>query len=215
MLYRLIQKPMIIKVCGMREPQNIAELERLGIDMMGFIFYPQSSRYAGDRPPVETAPGIKRVGVFVNETPQRIAEVVRDYHLDVVQLHGSETPQFCESLKASGYVVIKVISVSVAADLVAAQDYHTHVDYVLFDTRCIGYGGSGTQFDWGILANYRGETPFLLSGGISPESAQALLDFKHPGFAGIDLNSRFEIAPALKDIAVLESFIQKFKKSIQ
>jgi phosphoribosylanthranilate isomerase len=112
-------------------------------------------------------------------------------------------------------VVIKAISVSVAADLAAAQDYQTHVDYVLFDTRCAGYGGSGEQFDWNILSHYRGNTPFLLSGGIAPESAEALLDFKHTSFAGIDLNSRFEIAPALKDIAVLDSFIQKFKTSIQ
>lgn len=205
---------MIIKVCGMREPQNIAEVERLGIDMIGFIFYPHSSRYVGAHPPVETTPGIKRVGVFVDETPQNISRFVRDYRLDAVQLHGSETPQFCELLKAAGHTVIKAISVSAAADLVAALAYQPHVDYVLFDTRCPGYGGSGTQFDWGILANYRGETPFLLSGGIAPESAEALLAIKHPRFAGIDINSRFEIAPALKDIDVLKTFIQKLKKSI-
>lgn len=206
---------MIIKVCGMREPQNIAELERLGIDMMGFIFYPLSRRYAGDRPAINTAAGIRRVGVFVDESSKKMQEIAEEYRLEVLQLHGKESPQQCASLRAAGYAVIKAISVASAADLRAAQAYQSYADYLLFDTACSGYGGSGAQFNWEMLSHYRGELPFLLSGGIAPESADALKLIQHPRFSGIDINSRFEIAPAIKDIKAIQSFIQTIKPSIK
>ena len=207
----------LIKVCGMRDGENIRAVEALGIDMMGFIFWPKSSRFVSRRPdylPTQC----KRVGVFVDEDIEQVRRMVDDYGLSVVQLHGHESPAFVRQLRSlcgDSIAIIKAISVSSREDIAAYKDYAACVDYFLFDTKCPTVGGSGQQFDWSMLAAYDGETPFLLSGGIGPDDAPRLRQaFALDGFPaekciGIDLNSRFEMAPALKDVAALRRFLSQ------
>lgn len=202
---------MKIKLCGMREPDNIRAAARLPLGWMGFVFYPPSPRYAGALPPVllsESWPEtIRKTGVFVNETEERIHDIARRYGLDTLQLHGKESPDSCRRLRLSGREVIKAFSVAGAADLAACAAYEGCCDYYLFDTKTPHYGGSGCRFDWNLLAAYRGDTPFLLSGGIGEEQLGQLRRFSHPCWAGIDLNSRFETVPGKKDTGKIGRFL--------
>lgn len=205
---------MIIKVCGMREPENIRAIEQTGTDWMGFIFFPRSARYVAQCP--EYLPEqCRRIGVFVNESTEKILLKAKEFGLHYIQLHGKETPEQCRKLKAAGLGVIKVFSIAQESDLQPVICYESICDYFLFDTACSEYGGSGKKFNWEILQAYQGETPFLLSGGIHPDSLSALLQFKHRQWAGIDLNSGFETAPALKDATSLHTFIKQLKQKIQ
>ncbi len=203
---------MIIKVCGMREPDNITQLATLQPDWMGLIFYPSSPRYAGNLPAaaVREIP-CRKVGVFVNATTEEILEKVNTYRLDFVQLHGEETPDDCYAIQKRGIAVIKAFPVSSAEDLSATTPYEGRADYFLFDTRSAGYGGSGRSFDWSLLSRYTSQTPFLLSGGIHPGCLGCLRQFSHPHWAGIDLNSGFETAPGQKDIPSLRSFMHALR----
>ena len=205
----------LIKVCGMREADNIRAVEELGVDWMGFIFWPRSSRYVAERPACLPTKA-KRVGVFVDAPIDEVRAKVDEYTLDIVQLHGHEHPDYVRTLRADGGhpVVMKALSIATPADMAAYQPYEGLVDYFLFDTKCLTVGGSGRHFDWSLLAAYDGKTPFLLSGGIGPNDIPRLRDFlasSNPAAAhcaGIDLNSRFETAPGLKDITKLQAFIQ-------
>lgn len=202
---------MIIKVCGMREPENIRAIEQAGADWMGFIFFPQSVRHVSHRP--EYLPEqCHRIGVFVNESSENILLKAQEFGLHHIQLHGRETPEQCRKLKAAGLGIIKVFSIAREIDLRPVGCYEGICDYFLFDTACSGYGGSGKTFNWNILQAYRGKTPFLLSGGLRPGSLSSLLQFKHEQWAGIDLNSGFETAPALKDAAAVHTFINQLKQ---
>lgn len=209
---------MRVKVCGMRSPQNIQAVAQLEIDWMGFIFYERSPRAIADDTPAETLQlpserRIRRVGVFVDASAERILSTCRRYGLDVVQLHGHESPELCHTLQKRGYGVIKALPIdNDPADLAATIAYEGRVDYFLFDTRCASYGGSGQAFDWSLLERYEGETPFLLSGGLRPESLDAIKAFHHPRLAGIDLNSGFESAPGIKDDQLLRTFIKQLKQ---
>ena len=205
---------MIIKVCGMREPQNIREVAALAINWIGFIFYERSKRFVERCPTEQQATDSeqlspKKVGVFVNATIESMMEKASAYKLDYLQLHGNESPEDCHTLQKRGYSLIKAFPIATKEDFEKTREYEGRVDYFLFDTRCEGYGGSGKRFDWSILTEYEGETPFLLSGGIRPENAEAIRNFRHPRFAGIDLNSGFEIEPGLKDVDKLKNFIQQ------
>ncbi len=200
----------LIKVCGMREGENILSVEALGVDLIGFIFYPKSPRYVRELP--TTLPSeARRVGVFVNEELAEIERLARFFELDYAQLHGSESPQFCASVATLGIKVIKAFSVNENFDFSSTEPYEQWCDMFVFDTKCSGYGGSGEQFDWSILKRYTGATPFLLSGGISADSAEALKSFDHPQAVGYDLNSRFEISPAVKDAELLKHFLEQLK----
>lgn len=204
---------MLIKVCGMREAENIRQVETLGIDWMGFIFYPRSPRFVGETFIEATSEQpVRRVGVFVNASPEEMIETARKYKLDYLQLHGNESADDCYALQKRGFALIKAFSIASEKDLEKTADYEGRVDYFLFDTKCEGYGGSGKQFDWSVLAAYKGSTPFLLSGGLRPESLEALRHFHHPRLAGIDLNSGFETAPGMKDVAKLKGFVEEVKK---
>jgi phosphoribosylanthranilate isomerase len=150
--------------------------------------------------------------------PQNIVTRVYNYSLDYVQLHGNESAVMIENLKrtlipdiAPDIKIIKALSIHEKDDVKRWREYEGVVDMLLFDTKCKTVGGSGEQFDWSVLEAYDGNIPFLLSGGIGPEDAERVLQFKHPQFAGIDLNSRFETAPAVKDIEKLRAFIEKVK----
>ncbi len=223
---------MVIKVCGMRDAQNIREVSQLGVDMIGMVFYPKSPRYvemqsshAGIIPDyvkedinIKSAKSPARVGVFVDDMVQNIVTRVVNYHLDYVQLHGNEPREMCENLRLTldpdirpGIKIIKAISVSDASDIQKYKEYVGAVDLFLFDTKCKTVGGSGQQFDWQVLEQYDGEIPFLLSGGIGPEDASRLHAFHHPKCIGIDLNSRFEIEPGVKDVEKLKGFLNEMQ----
>jgi phosphoribosylanthranilate isomerase len=282
----------LIKVCGMRDAQNIREVAALGVNLIGLIFYPKSPRYvesissdAGIIPdysslnsltpkPLSKGEGSdmldkqlkaeetegearnkqieseqlkstqskapfnkvttplsfgegqggeaaipKFVGVFVNDMPQNIITAVYNYHLSYVQLHGDESPVMIDNMRRTlvpdivpQIKIIKAISVSCAEDLKRCEQYEGPVDLFLFDTKCKGYGGSGQKYDWSVLEAYTGQTPFLLSGGIGPDDADRLRDFHHPQCIGIDLNSKFETAPGMKDINLLQNFLHQLNK---
>ena len=218
----------------MRDGENIRQVAELGIDWIGMIFWDKSPRnvtmiptYAGIIPdrgslttpfPSESKEGLepKYVGVFVDEMPQSIITRVVNYKLDLIQLHGHETPTMIRNLRRTldpdirpGVKFIKAISVGSRDDIAAYSDYESCVDYFLFDTKCKTVGGSGEQFDWSVLDAYDGDVPFLLSGGIGPDDAERVRNFHHPKCIGIDLNSRFETEPALKDIQKLKSFLEQ------
>jgi len=226
---------MLIKVCGMREPSNIRDVCNLGIDLLGFIFYPKSPRYvnsisthAGIIPNMSddkittASSAIQKVGVFVDEMPQTVITHAYNYHLDYLQLHGSESPVYIDNLRRTlvhdilpSIKIIKALSISTAEDIERWRDYEGHVDMFLFDTQCKGYGGSGKQFDWSVLEGYDGNIPFLLSGGITPDDVERIRQFHHPQFVGIDLNSGFEDEPGIKNIEKLNTFIANIKQQQQ
>jgi len=204
---------MIIKICGMRQANNIREVEQLEADWMGFIFYPPSPRYVSDLPAYLPRKQ-KRVGVFVNAEKDFILEHVNHFHLDLIQLHGNETPTCCSDIKKAARIpIIKAFGIAEETDFTALSTYEGHVDYFLFDTRCTMAGGSGKTFDHTLLNRYEGHTGFLLSGGLGPDDAEEINNFSHPAFVGIDLNSRFEQQPALKSVEKLYTFLSKIKRN--
>ncbi len=212
----------------MRDADNIRDISALGVDMIGLIFYPPSPRYvqqfssgAGIIP--DYAPDMGktplRVGVFVDDMPQNIVTRVYNYKLDYIQLHGNEPRETLENLRATidpdikpKIKIIKAISVSSAEDIKKYKEYVGAADLFLFDTKCKTVGGSGEQFDWQVLQAYDGDVPFLLSGGIGPDDAERIKNFHHPKCIGIDLNSKFEIEPALKNVVKLKQFLVKVKR---
>ena len=230
---------MIVKVCGMRDSENIRQVAELGVDWLGFIFWPSSPRYVSMIPtnagiipdrgtlaqPSTTDTTPKRVGVFVDEMAQNIITRVVNFQLDMVQFHGHETPTLIRNLRHTldpdirpGIRFIKAISVGCREDVATYKNYADCVDYFLFDTKCKTVGGSGQQFDWSVLDAYDGEQPFLLSGGIDPDDAPRLKEWLTVGgnpvaakCLGIDLNSRFETAPAVKDVQRLRTFLEQLR----
>ena len=200
----------------MREADNIREVEQLStincqlsINWMGFIFWPRSSRYVSEKPdylPISC----KRVGVFVDEDIEQVKRTADEFQLDMIQLHGHERPDYIRQL--SGRKFIKAFNIATKVDLEAVKPYEGIVDYFLFDTKGPSVGGNGAKFDWTVLADYVGATPFLLSGGIGPDDAARVRNFSHPRCIGIDLNSRFETAPAVKDTTALQRFLSQLSQ---
>ena len=206
---------MIVKVCGMREAENIRAVEALGVDWMGFIFWEHSSRNVGQRP-AYLPERAKRVGVFVDESLDVVCQHVEAFGLDVVQLHGSESPAYLRDLRSScdaRLLIVKAFSIATRDDLLQTSLYEGLAGYFLFDTKAQLVGGNGRKFDWSVLAHYDGSTPFLLSGGIGPDDASRLSAFSHPRLAGIDLNSRFEAAPAQKNVELLKQFLYDIQQN--
>lgn len=205
---------MKIKVCGMKDPENINQLGLLPIDFMGLIFYPKSPRYAVnlDACKLSVLPdSVEKVGVFVNEDIQTIVSLINKYKLTHIQLHGVESPDFCIECRQQGVKVIKAFNVSEVSDLEIVKDYADSCDYFLFDTKTPQHGGSGLKFDWKILNEYHGTIPFFLSGGISESDIINIQNLSLPQLYALDLNSRFEIEPGMKDIQKLNNFISHFK----
>lgn len=205
----------MIKVCGMRDSANVGQLAELKPDYMGFIFYSDSKRFIGT-PGTElfslvNSP-VKKVGVFVNEAMDVVADKVLQYQLDAVQLHGEETGEFCRSFKIflhnmqteKHVEIIKAFGVSEEFDFKALSAYEDFVDYFLFDTKTALHGGSGVGFDWDLLKRYNGTKPYFLSGGLSLENIEKVALLKDIRLYGVDLNSRFEIEPGVKDIEMLK-----------
>lgn len=202
---------MEIKVCGMRDPENIRELiDQVKPDWMGLIFYPKSPRFVSDQSANQFAGfPVKKVGVFVNEAESEILKRIKDFDLSAVQLHGQETPDFVESLsKKTSAEIWKVVSVQDQIDWQSLKSYMPFVSKFLFDTATSAHGGSGQKFDWTILETYPFDKGFLLSGGLDEESVEEIsaLAEKLPQLQGVDLNSRFEDAPGVKNIEKLKFF---------
>ncbi len=208
----------LIKVCGMRDAQNIEQIALLCPDFIGFIFYPRSQRYVRQSDlsteqldvvlPRDLPTSIKRVGVFVESPDAEVERIAIHWKLDFVQLHGNESPAFCQKLKEKGFNIIKVFSVGKEGiSLTHMSMYEGLVDYFLFDTQSPNYGGTGHKFDWETLKTYDLKTPFLLSGGISLQDIEKLKGHIHHNCIGFDINSKFEIEPAQKNSALIKEFI--------
>lgn len=194
----------------MKYVDNINELALLNINYMGLIFYEKSPRFVDALIHVNLPNTIQKVGVFVNAHKDYILQTAKEFELSKIQLHGNETPEMCANLK-SQFTIIKAFSIATSDDFEQTKTYENACDYFLFDTKTSQYGGSGQKFDWNILNSYTGNKPFYLSGGISAEDVAQIKAIKHPALWAIDLNSRFEIAPALKDIKKLEQFINNIQ----
>lgn len=225
-----------IKVCGMRDAGNIREVERLGIDMMGFICWERSPRYVAEVPAY--LPKCPRVGVFVDPSLDYVQQQAEAFGFSYIQLHGSESPEFCKAVREkTGCKIIKAISLPRPLQRRGERSKACDIDgldtdeelqrlfpppleglgeaFLLFDTKCPTHGGSGRKFSWDVLRDYRGELPFLLSGGIGPEDVESLRMFLHPKCLGIDINSRFETEPGIKDVEKIRTFINAIRKHEQ
>ncbi len=213
---------MKIKICGMRDKENIAQLAALQPDYMGFIFYPFSKRFVGnllDEEQISALPShIRKTGVFVNESKDMIRAAINKYVLDAIQLHGDESAEEVKDIYVQNnnphvihVKIIKAFSIDENFDFATVHDYKTYCDYFLFDTKTSGYGGSGEKFDWKILKKYDNEVPFFLSGGLGLEDIATIKKIKGLNIYGIDVNSKAEISPALKDISMLKEIISMVK----
>jgi len=204
-----------VKVCGMTDHLNLISVVGKGPDYIGYIFYPPSPRWVGRDPDTSLfrdVPGtVKRVGVFVDESPDVVIRTAKSAGLHVVQLHGNESPQICGQIASEGLSVIKAFGLGMVADNEKFSQYSNSADYFLFDTRSLQKGGSGRKFDWGILDNYTVDKPFFLSGGIGIEDAEAIRDLGNRGLFAVDINSRFEMKPGIKDAELVGLFIDRIK----
>lgn len=198
-----------MKVCGLTSAEDVRRLAGLGVAYAGFIFYDRSPRFAEGKLEAEAlraVSGIRKVGVFVNAAPDYILSMKEKYGLDLLQLHGDETPEDCRLLRME-VPVIKAFRLRTKEDMRLPEAYQEVSDYFLFDAPGRLYGGNGTLFNWALLQDYRLHVPFFLSGGIGPEQAAGLREFAHPALHAIDINSRFETAPGKKNMEDIKRFL--------
>lgn len=201
-----------IKVCGMRDAENISQLVQLPINYIGFIFFHKSPRFVGeDFDPAITRQvpaSIKKTGVFVNASEEYVSEKIEKYSLDAVQLHGSESPEYCSKFIDRAEVV-KAFGIDETFDFTRLDAYADACNYFLFDTKSKQHGGTGKKFEWSVLDKYNGSKPLFMSGGIGPgDAGESSVLSKLPVYA-LDLNSKFETAPAMKNIEELAAFISE------
>ncbi len=204
-----MEKNLKIKVCGLNDYVNIQEVVQLQPDFLGFIFYSLSKRNFTLKalPPIPEE--VKKVGVFVNPSFDEVIRKVKFYNLDFVQLHGQESPDFCEQLKYKGIEIIKAFGINEKFDFHILKSYEPYCIYFLLDAE---KGGSGKSFDWKLLKKYKNQTSFLLAGGISLENLNEVLNLNHPQMIGLDWNSQWEILPGIKDISLLKQGFQNIRK---
>ena len=196
----------------MKFTENREQVEKLPVDMLGFIFYPPSKRYVGENPQFGLFNSEKsKVGVFVDESAFEILVMAKNVGFNWVQLHGNENPKTCKLLKKHGLKIIKAFNVDEMFQFHKTKDYEQVADFFLFDAKSNLSGGSGQKFNWEILNQYKGNTSFFLSGGIKPEDAEEIKKITHPKLYGVDINSCFEDEPGLKNIEKLKMFIMEIK----
>jgi phosphoribosylanthranilate isomerase len=204
-----------VKVCGMNDPLNVKAIAEAKPDFMGFIFFSGSPRYVGAAPDMalfhNVPSGIKKIGVFFNEDNHKILDVILRTGLDMIQLHGDESPVSCFQLQSSGLSVIKSFNIDHNFSFEILKHYFPCCDYFLFDTKSEKHGGSGRKFNWEKLKEYSLDKPFFLSGGISPEDTGVIKSLCTRGFFAVDINSRFEISPGIKDADRVSTFINEIK----
>lgn len=220
----MINDSLRIKVCGMREQLNIQVLAQLSVDFIGLIFYEKSSRFIAEKTKEqnflkgnfftkEKVPQkIKKVGVFVDESVERVIHLAREYQLDYVQLHGKENIFYCKKIKKAGIRIIKAFAIDENFSFTNLKAYEYYCDYFLFDTKGKLPGGNGQSFNWELLKKYRGTIPFFLSGGIKPGMEQEIINFKHEKLFAVDINSGFENSPGFKNVDLISDFIYEIKK---
>ena len=196
----------------MRDSSNIKELMLLKPDYIGFIFYEKSPRYIDQKPDVEIDANIRKVGVFVNASERTINEKCIHFGLDMIQLHGDESPELCYMLKQSGAQVMKVFRVDEDFNFQQTRCYQDYCDYFLFDTQTKAFGGSGKKFDWRLLKQYNNALPVFLSGGIGPDDVEEIKKIEGLNLKAIDVNSKFELEPGMKNIESLDHFIKELRK---
>ena len=206
---------MKIKVCGLRDAENISAIAALNPDFVGFIFYDQSPRFVGEdlnEAVVKAIPrSIRKVGVFVNASPDYILRNVKKYDFQYVQLHGTETPEYCRSLRNRGISLIKAFRVDESFNFSMLNNYKAHCDFFLFDAKGDQPGGNGIAFDWSILNRYDDEKPFFISGGIGLDNLDQLEALKGMKLYGVDVNSQVETAPGVKDVAKVKELISRLR----
>lgn len=205
---------MIWKVCGMRDRENIEAILGLKPNLMGFIFYPKSKRYVGENPQILRDVDFRttgKVGVFVNEPIDSIQFKADAFGLDFLQLHGDEDIDYVRQLAEDGRKIIRVARIGERMPVDQLREEQEYVQYFLFDTQTSAYGGSGRVFDWRLLGAYQLERPFLLSGGLGHENINEVLQLDHTRLAGIDVNSKYEIAPALKNVEMIKELANTIK----
>lgn len=204
---------MLIKICGLNNAENIMDLSQFHVDLYGFIFVPNSNRNALllNKSDIQQIPEEKRVAVFVNKPIADIQEICKHLKFQIVQLHGSESPEDCQVLKDLGFLVFKAFSISENFNFNALKNYEGVADYFLFDTAGKHAGGNGFSFDWEILKNYTGNVPFLLSGGLGTHNLHEIIQYNHPKLVGYDFNSRLENYPGFKNLNMCETVTKKLK----
>lgn len=196
----------------MKHTTNREAVEKLPVDWLGFIFYPQSKRFVGSDPERFLFDSEKpKVAVFVDENAFEILALAKNFGFSMVQLHGKENPKTCQMLKNQGVKIIKAFSVDENFDFTQTKPFEGAVRYFLFDTKTPLHGGSGQKYDWKLLDKYTGHIPFLLSGGIGADDAEEILKISHPKLTGIDVNSGFEDEPGVKNIEKLKKFIEEIQ----
>ncbi len=204
-----------IKVCGMRDMENIQALLELNPDFIGFIFYERSKRYVGEHfdPAItDLVPlHIEKVGVFVNADPDYVNQKTNQHRLHYAQLHGNESSGYCKRLADKGIQIIKAFSVDDEFSFTGMNEYIDCCRYFLFDTRTHLIGGSGKKFDWKVLDSYTHSKSFFLSGGIGPDDHREVAGLGHLNIHALDINSRFEIKPGYKNIDTIKKFIEKIR----
>jgi len=200
-----------IKVCGMQKPDQIRQLAELDIDYIGMIFYTSSPRYLDHIIDPGAFGEKKKIGVFVNSPLEQVLYTQSCYQLDTVQLHGSESPEFCMQIQQRGIGVIKAFSIDRNFDFNKVTEFDGYVDLFLFDAKGDAPGGNGIRFDWSKLNEYEGASPFLLSGGISYDYLDEIKYFNHPAGMGIDINSKFEYNPGDKDLITIKKFVHELR----
>lgn len=210
---------MKVKVCGMRDKKNLKEVLALLPDFMGFIFYPESKRYVGEdfvlkKDEIDFG-NCKRVGVFVDQSLEEIKRAAVAADLQVVQLHGAETPEYCKDIRAKfpELVIWKSFQVGKDFNLSNLKAYTDCVDAFLFDTASENFGGSGESFDWSLIAEYDGMLPLILAGGIGPDNVSRATELVRKGLpiVAVDLNSKVEVKPGLKSPLLLDKAIRQLK----
>ena len=198
---------MLIKVCGITEEEQLCELDKLdAVHFIGTIYYEKSKRYIKSILPATHQS--KKVGVFVDKPIQDISRIAFEQNLQLIQLHGNETPEICSKL-SNHFGIIKAFGICESFDFNTLIPYQGHVDFFLFDTSTPEHGGSGKKFNWQLLNKYTLSTPFLLSGGIQLSDASEIKKINHPQFQGVDINSGFETKPGIKNIELIKQFIDE------
>ena len=201
-----------IKICGLKHKSNLFDVVEAGVDYVGMIFYEKSPRHVVDSLNPEEIwflpDEVEKIGVFVNASFDEIKKYSRLYQLNLIQLHGNESPEFCKQVQDLGYRVIKVFGVDNEFDFNVLNAYKEVVDFFLFDTKSPIHGGTGITFDWNILSNYNLDIPIFVGGGVSLENLKELLDFNFPFLHSVDMNSKLELEPGLKDIAKVQKAVE-------